>query len=271
MELYAIIQAADLSDAARVTAVVPALAYARQDRKAAPREPITAKLVAKFIEASGARCLMTFDLHADQIQGFFDRPVDHLYGVNYFVRHALNLFSNDMNAIKEKVVIVSPDAGAVKRAQNFANFLGGVDVAIIHKTRSGPGKIGSMRLVGQVAGRIVLMIDDIADTCGTLVQAATLLKENGAIRTIAYASHGVLSGKAFETLAKAEKDLDFKLVVSDTINVMENAQRKGGCPNNLEIISFSEMTALAIQIANTGGSLSLLYDYDTWLSSLAAF
>ena len=128
-----------------------------------------------------------------------------------------------------------------------------------------------MRLVGQVAGRIVLMIDDIADTCGTLVQAATLLKENGAIRTIAYASHGVLSGKAFETLAKAEKDLDFKLVVSDTINVMANAQRKGGCPNNLEIISFSEMTALAIQIANTGGSLSLLYDYDTWLSSLAVF
>ncbi len=271
MELYAIIQAAKLSAAACITAFIPAFAFARQDRKAAPREPITAKLVADMLKCSGASRIMTWDIHADQIQGFFDGPFDNLYAMNYFVRYVFENLTSQDALLKSDYVVVSPDAGGVKRAEKFANLLGGLDVAIMHKNRPKPGEIGSMKLVGSVEGRIVLIIDDIADTCGTLYKAALLLKENGAKKTIAFATHGVLSGSAFETLEKA-KEIDFSLVVTDTIDVEANASsKKISLPSNLEILSISEMAAVAIMSSNLSGSLSKFYDYATWLNLFDLF
>ncbi len=266
MELLAIIQAATLSDADRVTAVVPAFAYARQDRKAKARQPITAKLACDLIKCSGAQRLMTYDLHADQIQGFFDGPVDNLYAMNYFVRYTNErLPAVREPANKDTFIVVSPDAGGVKRAVTFANLLGGLEVAMIHKNRPKPGEIGKMTLVGSVENRVVLMIDDIADTCGTLCKAAQLLKENGAGQIYAFATHGVLSGKAFENL-KAAKAIDFSLVVTDTIDVCAiAASKKISIPSNLNVISVAQQTAMSIRIANVGGSLSQFYNYDTWL------
>ena len=213
---------------------------------------------------------MLYDVHADQEAGFFDGPVDNLFAMNYFVRNVLAR-GYSLADLKARFVVASPDAGGVKRAEKFANFLGGLDVAIIHKNRPNPGEVGTMKLVGSVQGYIVLMIDDIADTCGTLVKAAQVLKENGAIRTIAFATHGVLSGAAFQNLQGA-KSINFELFVTDTIDVQANAEsKKMQLPSNLTVLSVAEMTAVAIQTANQSGSLSQLYDYDTWLKLFTNF
>lgn len=206
MELLIMVDALKRSSAKSITAVIPYYGYARQDRKAAPRVPITAKLVADLLEAAGIHRVITIDLHAAQIQGFFNIPADNLFGSIMFVDYIRSKkFANP--------VIASPDIGGVTRARSYASKLG-YDLIIVDKRREKANESEVMNIIGDVEGKDVILVDDMVDTAGTLVKAASVLKKMGATSVMACCTHGVLSGPAYERLDDGELD---ELVVSDTI------------------------------------------------------
>ena len=221
MELLIMIDAARRSSASRITAVIPYFGYARQDRKSASRTPITAKLVANLLTTSGTDRILTMDLHAGQIQGFFDIPVDDLTSRVAFAKDIKKQFYKDGNNIDEvETVFVSPDAGGVVRARKFADMFGG-DIAIVDKRRPEAGKSEVMNLIGDVKGKHAILVDDIVDSGGTLCNAAKAIMDQGALSVRAYITHGVLSDDACQ---KVEKSVLDELVVTDSI-----ADR---CPKN---------------------------------------
>ncbi len=221
MELLIMIDAARRSSASRITAVIPYFGYARQDRKSASRTPITAKLVANLLTTSGTDRILTMDLHAGQIQGFFDIPVDDLTSRVAFAKDIKKQFYKDGNNIDEvETVFVSPDAGGVVRARKFADMFGG-DIAIVDKRRPEAGKSEVMNLIGDVKGKHAILVDDIVDSGGTLCNAAKAIMDAGASSVRAYITHGVLSDDACQ---KVEKSVLDELVVTDSIT--------NRCPKN---------------------------------------
>ncbi len=206
MELLLMIDAAKRASAKHITAVMPYFGWARQDRKDKPRVPIGAKMVANLLTAAGATRIMTMDLHADQIQGFFEVPVDHIFASALFVPHLKKLQM-------ENLTIASPDMGGSKRANSYAKWLES-EMVICYKQRKKANVIDKMTVIGNVEGRNVVLIDDMIDTAGTLTKAADMLMDQGALSVRAYCTHGVLSGKAMERIEKSRLD---ELVITDTI------------------------------------------------------
>ena len=214
MELLVIVDALKRSSAARITAVVPYFGYSRQDRRSRlTRVPITAKLAAKMVEASGVDRILTVDLHADQIQGFFNIPIDNIYAQPVLIGDILSKGYDD-------VVVVSPDVGGVVRARAAAKRINDADLAIIDKRRPAPNMVKVMNVIGDVEGRTCIIIDDMVDTAGTLCQAANILKERGATKVVAYATHAVLSGNAIDNINNSELD---ELVTTNTIPLSKDA------------------------------------------------
>jgi ribose-phosphate pyrophosphokinase len=246
MELLIMADALRRASARRITAVMPYFGYARQDRKTSARTPITAKLVANLIETAGIDRVLTMDLHAGQIQGFFDRPVDNLYAAPVFALDARHRF-RDMSG----VTVVSPDVGGVLRARDLAKRLG-AGLAVVDKRRARPGEIESMTVIGEVAGRNCLIVDDICDTAGTLCKAAELLREQGAEAAHAYVSHGVLSGPARERIRDSALE---SLVVTDSIE--QPADDAGG---KVRAVSVAPMLAQAVLNVGNDTSVSSLFD-----------
>ncbi|MEO7504909.1 MAG: ribose-phosphate pyrophosphokinase [Sphingomicrobium sp.] len=208
MELLICIDALRRASAKRITAVIPYFGYARQDRKPGPRTPISAKLVANLITTAGANRVLTMDLHAGQIQGFFDIPTDNLWAAPVMAADIVERYSS------EKLMVVSPDVGGVVRARSLAKRLDNAPLAIVDKRREHAGESEVMNIIGDVAGHCCVLVDDIVDSAGTLCNAAAALKEQGATKVLAYCSHGVLSGKAVERVRNSVLE---ELVVSDTI------------------------------------------------------
>ena len=222
MELLIMTDALKRASAATITAVIPYYGYARQDRKAAPRTPITAKLVADLITTAGVDRVVTIDLHAGQIQGFFNIPVDNLYAAPVILDYLKNRFAG------EQVVMVTPDAGGTERARAFAKRLE-CTLAVIDKRRTGPNVAEVMHLIGDVRDKIAIILDDMIDTAGTLTQAAKALKENGASAIYACATHGVLSGPAIERINNSDIE---EVVLTDTIPLGDKGQayqQRSGC------------------------------------------
>ena len=215
LELLLMIDAAKRASAKNITVVLPYFGLARQDRKDKPRVPIGAKLVANLLTTAGATRVMTMDLHADQIQGFFEIPVDHLYASAIFVEYINSLNLDDLT-------IASPDMGGAKRAKNYANHLG-ADIAICYKERKKANEIAEMTLIGNVENKNVILIDDIVDTAGTLCKAADIIVEKGAKSVRAIATHGVLSGKAYENIEKSKLQ---EIIITDSIPLKNNLSSK---------------------------------------------
>ncbi|RKX63630.1 MAG: phosphoribosylpyrophosphate synthetase [Thermodesulfobacteriota bacterium] len=245
MELLIMVDAARRASARRVTAVVPYYGYARQDRKTAPRTPISAKLVANLIVTAGARRVLTMDLHAGQIQGFFDIPVDHLYALPVFLKHIKETFAD------KEIVIVSPDAGGVERAREYAKRLN-TGIAIVDKRRERPNESVVMNIVGEVKNKIAIIIDDMVDTAGTMCQAADAIMERGAIEVYGMATHPVLSGNAIEKIKKSSLKA---LFVSDTIPLKEEAKTL----EKIKVLSVAELLGEAIKRIHTDESISSLF------------
>ncbi len=243
MELLIMIDAAKRASAGRITAVIPYFGYARQDRKARSRDPITAKLVANLITAAGADRVLTMDLHAEQIQGFFDIPVDNLLGGPTLYNH----FAREGNID----VVVSPDVGSVKRARKVAEKFG-VPIAIIDKRRPKANVMEVMNIIGDVSGKKCLMIDDMIDTAGTICQGAQALKDAGATEIYAACTHAVLSGPAVERL---EKSAITKLVMLDTVHLPEEKMR-----DKFSILTTADIFAAAIENVYLDKPMSKLYD-----------
>jgi len=231
------------ASATRITAVIPCFGYARQDKKDKARAPITGKLVANLIQTAGVHRVITLDLHASQIQGFFDIPVDNLYAEPLIVKY--------IKQIPGPRAIVSPDAGGVKRAKSISDVLG-ADLVIIHKERKKANEIEGMTLVGDVMGKVCFLVDDMADTCGTLQLAAATLKEKGAKDIYACVTHGVLSGPALQRLNESEIK---ELCVTNSIPQDTNIQN---CPK-LKVIDIAPMLAEAIRRTHNGESISVLF------------
>jgi ribose-phosphate pyrophosphokinase len=246
MELLVMIDALCRSSVSEVTAVIPYYGYARQDRRSrSSRVPISAKLVAKMIGAAGADRVLTVDLHADQIQGFFDIPVDNVY--------ASPLLLGDIWRKKyPNLIVVSPDVGGVVRARALAKRLDDADLAIIDKRRPKPNEAKVMNIIGDVEGRSCVLVDDLVDTAGTLCQAAAALKERGALSVVAYCTHAVLSGRALENVSKSVLD---ELVVTDTIPLTQEARDCG----KIRQLGVAEMLAETIRRMHEGESVSSLY------------
>ena len=214
MELLVMVDALKRSSAARITAVIPYFGYSRQDRRSRlTRVPITAKLAAKMVEASGVDRVLTIDLHADQIQGFFNIPIDNVYAQPV-------LLADILYKGYEDVVVVSPDVGGVVRARAAAKRINDADLVIIDKRRPAPNMVKVMNVIGDVEGRTCIIIDDMVDTAGTLCQAAGILKEKGAKNVVAYATHAVLSGNAIDNINNSELD---ELVTTNTIPLSKDA------------------------------------------------
>jgi len=245
VELLIMIDAARRASARRITAVIPYYGYARQDRKTAPRTPITAKLVANVIVVAGARRVLTMDLHAGQIQGFFDIPVDHLYAMPVFLEYLKDKFHG------EEIVIVSPDAGGVERAREYAKRLNAT-MAIVDKRRPRPNESEVMNIIGDVKDKIAVIIDDMIDTAGTICKAASAIMDRGAKEVYAVATHPVLSGPAVERLAQSPIK---EVVVSDTIPLREEAQRV----DKIKVLSVSKLLGEAIRRIHTDDSISSLF------------
>jgi ribose-phosphate pyrophosphokinase len=243
MELLILIDALKRASAERITAVLPYYGYARQDRKVTPRAPISAKLVADLITTAGASRVLTVDLHAGQIQGFFNIPVDHLFAAPVLLDYLRHL--------KNDIVVVSPDAGGVERARAFAKRLN-ASLAIIDKRRDAPNVSQVMNIIGDVQGLIAILLDDIVDTGGTLVRAAYALVEKGAKNVFACCTHPVLSGNATKILSDSPIK---ELVVTDTIPLMENAKE---CPK-IKVLSVSGLLTEAIQRIYKDESVSNLF------------
>jgi len=247
MEVLVLVDALKRASAARITAAVPYFGYARQDRRPrSARVPITAKVVANMLQAVGVQRLLTMDLHADQIQGFFDVPVDNVY--------AAPVLLADLDKQKyEDLLVVSPDVGGVVRARAFAKRLE-CDLAIIDKRRPKANVSEVMNIIGEVEGRTCVIMDDIVDTAGTLCKAATALKENGARRVLAYCTHAVLSGSAAARIS--ESDLD-ELVVTDTIPLREDAR---ACPKIRQVSVASLLADTMLRISNEESVSSLFME-----------
>jgi len=248
MELLIMIDAAKRASAKRITAVIPSFGYARQDKKDKSRAPITSKLVANLLQVSGADRIITMDLHASQIQGFFDIPVDNLLAEGLVLRY---IRENIKGSVEEKVV-VSPDAGGVKRAKSVADKLG-CDLAIIHKERKKANEVESMTLVGDVKGKIAILVDDMADTCGTLKLAAETLKKEGATAIYALASHGILSGPAVEKIESSNLE---NLIVTNSVTMAPEAKL---C-KKIKQMDVGPMLAEAIRRTHHGESISILFN-----------
>ncbi len=246
MELLVMVDAMRRSSAARITAVIPYFGYARQDRRPrSARVPITAKVVAEMISTVGADRVLTVDLHADQIQGFFSIPVDNVY--------ASPILLGDIWRRKyEKLIVVSPDVGGVVRARALAKRLDDADLAIIDKRRPRANEAKVMNIIGDVTDRTCILIDDLVDTAGTLCAAAAALKDNGAARVVAYITHPVLSGPAIDNISNSELD---ELVVTDTIPLQPSAVATG----KIRQLSIAELMAETIRRISNEESVSSLY------------
>jgi ribose-phosphate pyrophosphokinase len=245
MELVIMAEACKRSSANRVTAVMPYFGYARQDRKVAPRVPITAKLIANLIQAAGVDRILTMDLHAGQIQGFFDIPVDNLYAQPVLFRQIRD------ELMTKDTVIVSPDAGGVERARSYAWRLG-LQMAIIDKRRSGPNEAEVMHIIGDVKGKRAILIDDMIDTAGTLVKGASAVSAAGASSVFAVASHAVLSGPA---VTRIEESVFERVVVTDTIPPSAAALKSG----KIKVLSVGSIVADAIRAIHFNDSISRLF------------
>lgn len=249
MEIVLLADALRRSSAGRITAVIPYFGYARQDRRPrSARVPISAKVVADMISIAGIDRVMMVDLHSDQIQGFFDVPVDNLYGTPVLLRDL-----KQQNY--ENLMVVSPDVGGVVRARAMAKLLGDADLAIIDKRRARANESQVMHIIGDVSGRDCVIVDDIVDTAGTLCKAAQALKDNGARRVVGYITHPVLSGKAIETIKNSALD---ELVVTDTIPLSEAAMACG----NIRQVSIAAMIAESLRRINNEESISAMFEYD---------
>ena len=246
MELLVMTDALKRASASRITAVLPYYGYARQDRRSrSARVPISAKLVAKMIEQAGANRVLTVDLHADQIQGFFDIPVDNVYSSPLLLGDVWRQQYKDL-------IVVSPDVGGVVRARALAKRLDDADLAIIDKRRPKANVSEIMHIIGDVDGRTCVMIDDLVDTAGTLCHAAAALKKRGALKVVAYCTHAVLSGAAMKNLNGSELD---ELIVTDTIPLNSDAADS----SKIRQLSVAEMLAETIRRIAVGESVSSLY------------
>jgi ribose-phosphate pyrophosphokinase len=227
--------------------VLPYYGYARQDRKSASRVPITAKLVADLLEAAGATRVVSMDMHAGQIQGFFNIPFDHLYAAPVLLEHMRQRFDGD----GQNVVIVSPDAGGAERARAYSKRLG-TTLGIVDKRRTKPNVAEIMNVIGEVQGKTAVLLDDMIDTAGTLTQAATALMDKGASRVFAYATHAVLSGPAVDRILKSPIE---EVVVTDTIQL---APAAAGC-KKIRTLSVASLLAEAVRRIHEADSLSSLF------------
>ena len=244
IELLLMIDAVSRSSAFRVTAVMPYYGYARQDKKVAPRVPISAKLVADLMTTAGADRIITMDLHAGQIQGFFNIPVDNLFAAPVLLSYIRDTFTNDL-------VIVSPDAGGVERARAFAKRLG-AGLAIIDKRRDAPNRARAMAVIGDVSNKTTIILDDMVDTAGTLTEAAEALSRNGAKAVHSICTHPVLSGPAVERIMDSSLK---SVVVTDTVPLTEAAASCG----KIQILSIAELVGEAIIRSHRGDSVTSLF------------
>ena len=251
MELLIMSDALRRSSAARITAVIPYFGYARQDRRTKARTPITAKLVANIIAEAGIERVLTMDLHATQIQGFFDMPVDNLYASPIFALDIMKQFEGNMSDL----MVVSPDVGGVARARELAKRIN-APLSIVDKRREKPGEVAEMTVIGDVTGKKCIIVDDICDTAGTLCKAAEVIMEHGATEVHAYITHGVLSGPAVERVTKSVMK---SLVITDSIQATEPVL---GAPN-IRIVPTAPMFAQAILNIWNGTSVSSLFETDT--------
>ena len=251
MELLIMADALRRSSAARITAVIPYFGYARQDRRAKARTPISAKLVANLIAEAGIERVLTMDLHAAQIQGFFDIPVDNLYAAPIFALDVAHHFKGR----RDEVMVVSPDVGGVARARELAKRIG-APLAIVDKRREKAGEVAEMTVIGDVSGKACIIVDDICDTAGTLCKAAETLMEAGATEVHSYITHGVLSGPA---VSRIEKSVMKSLVITDSIEPTEAVR---SAPN-IRIVPTAPMFAQAILNIWNGTSVSSLFEHET--------
>jgi ribose-phosphate pyrophosphokinase len=238
MEMLLMLDAAKRASARHITAVLPYFGWARQDRKDKPRVPIAAKLVAKMLETAGATRIITMDLHADQIQGFFEKPVDHMFASTIFLPYLRSLNLQDLT-------IASPDMGGSKRAYAYSKFLES-DVVICYKQRSKANVISHMELIGDVTGKNVVLVDDMVDTAGTLTAAANLMMERGALSVRAICTHPILSGKAYE---KIENSKLSELIVTDSIPLKQESSK-------IRVLSCADLFADVMTRVNTNTSIS---------------
>jgi len=250
MELLIIADAFRRASTKRITAVIPYYGYGRQDRKSEPRVPISAKLVANIIVASGVNRILTMDLHAGQIQGFFDIPVDNLYGMPVFLKYFESNEFKNKHQIKSNndIICISPDAGGVERARGFAKRLNS-DLAIVDKRRPKPNQAEIMNIIGDVKNKVAIILDDIVDTGGTLIKDALALKLKGAKKIIAAVSHGVLSKNAIENIEKSEIE---ELIITDSISLKKKSSK-------ITVLSISKLLAEAIKRIHNEESLSALF------------
>ncbi|ACN14788.1 PrsA2 [Desulforapulum autotrophicum HRM2] len=244
MELLLMVDALKRSSASPITAVIPYFGYSRQDKKVAPRVPISAKLVADLLTNSGVHRVITLDLHAGQIQGFFSIPVDNLYAAPILLEHIRNNYNGDL-------VVVSPDAGGVERARAFAKRLH-AGLAIVDKRRSAPNQAKAMAIIGDVEGKTAIILDDMVDTAGTLTEAAGVIKAKGAKEVHACCTHPVLSGPAVERINNSSLDT---LVVTDTIPLSEEAKLCG----KIDTVSIARLVSEAIIRSYRGDSVNSLF------------
>jgi len=244
MELLITVDALRRASAQRITAVIPYYGYGRQERKSAPRTPITAKLVADLLESAGVNRILTLELHTSAVQGFFNVPVDHLFSKPVFFEHLARMeLSNP--------IVVSPDAGGVERARALAKLLD-CGLAIVDKRRDRPGVSQVMHLIGDVKDKTAILVDDICDTAGTLSQAANVLKERGATRVIAAVTHGILTGPAVERIEKSAIDT---LMLTDSIPLRPEA---AAC-SKIQVLSVAELLGKAIRRIHNADSISSLF------------
>ena len=246
MELLLVIDALKRSSAKNVTAVIPYFGYARQDRKVAPRTSISAKVVANLITNAGASRVVTVDLHAGQIQGFFDMPVDNLFTTPLFAKYIKTKFNN------KKLICVSPDVGGVQRTRGLATRIK-ADLAIIDKRRPAPGKSRVMNIIGNVKNKTCIIVDDIIDSGGTIVNAAEALKKNGANEVYVFITHAVLSGDAVKKIKNSKIK---KLIITDTIDNSQKIKNN----NKIEVLSISSLMSEAIKRIANSNSVSDLFN-----------
>ena len=247
MELLITIDAARRGSAKRITAVIPYYGYARQDRKTGPRTPITAKLVANLITSAGANRVLTMDLHAGQIQGFFDIPLDNIFSAPPLIKDIKEKFKDN-----ENLVVASPDVGGVVRARAFAKRLN-AGLAIVDKRREKAGESEVMNIIGEIENKTCILLDDIADSAGTLCNAANALKNNGAKEIYSYIVHGVLSGNAFSKIAESSIK---ELILTDTIEPSDQVKNT----KNIRHISIAPLMGEAIKRISSDASVSALFD-----------
>jgi len=246
MELLILTDALKRASARAITAVIPYYGYARQDRKVQPRAPISAKLVADLITTAGISRVVTVDLHAGQIQGFFNIPVDHIYATPVFINYIKRKFD------KEDIVIVSPDAGGMERARSYAKILDS-GLAMTDKRRPNPNEAKIMNVIGDVEGKAVILVDDLVDTAGTAIQAGKALMREGAKSVTLCSTHGVLSGDAIEKIKQSDLD---EVIITDTIAPSEQAV---AC-KKIKVITISDLLGEAIKRISTGESISSLFN-----------